>query len=525
MQSIPQALIWETLAHGRWGLIIGVLGANFVPLLLFSALTQSGPIDTADSSYVIMCVVLTQIHLFTFGTAVISAQGQPSRLYSAPVPNATLAIWHLLPAMVLVATETVLSTVLLNALFGLNWPLWGPALFVAAALPAVQATIWQTDKSFWLIPVMGTVAAILGVWYKSRFGPLFSLPTHLWTTVTPGEIITLAIIAGASCYAAIGGIARRRRGDVLQSPGILAWFARLFDQPATTDQSFRTPAQAQFWSEWRQKGWMMPACVAIGLVGGIGIWTIAIREPQHLLEGFLSGGGLLCLLAFVCSMILGNTGSSDADFEMCQFLASRPVTTKELSRTILKVISHSVLLSWLIWAISFLVFYLITLAAGVTLQPTIPVHLLWLYFPATLVGLWIMTTTGASIVLTGRRWLGAGVIFGGIACIFVFSLFSEYALEVEERPRMARLAGEAIGVALVLGAVWALATARRRGLISWSTIYLASSVWIVLSAYFVVFKSNVPGNLPPVLLGIGLLALAVAPFATAPLALAWNRNR
>lgn len=269
----------------------------------------------------------------------------------------------------------------------------------------------------------------------------------------------------------------------------------------------------------------MPATAAIGFTIGLGIWTVAIREPHHLLEGFLSGGGLLSLFAFVTSMIVGNTGHSDSDFAMSQFLASRPITNRRLSQILLQVIWRSVLLTWLIWAVPFLMFYLISLMAGITLTPTIPRHLLWLYFPATLFGVWTLTTFGATLCLTGRRWMFVGVIVGGLALFITGNLCFAYLVKPDEQPRMGRLLADLIGAGVVLGTAWSLIVAKKRDLISWPAIYGASSVWIVLSTFVVGFQQNVPGNLPPLLLMLGALALGVAPVATAPLALAWNRNR
>ncbi len=526
MQTIPRALIWELLVHGRGTLMLGLLGANILPVLLFTALAQQGPLDPTDSSYVTLCVMLTQVHLFVFGVTVVSAQGQVSRLYATPIPNSTMVLWHVLPAMLLVAVESVLSTIVFNAVFHLNWPIWGPALFVAAAVPAMQATLWQTDKSAWLPLTLGIVASFLGICFKSRFGPTFSLAQHYWRQVTPGEVAAMAVVPIVSYYAAVIGVARSRRGDTLPSLGIIAWICRICDLSGRGDQPFRSPAEAQAWFEWQPKGWALPVTVMLGLIVGVGLWTTFNRNPQELLQGFLVGGGMISLVALVGGLIMGNTGSNDTSYEISQFLASRPMTTPALSRIILEMTARSVLLAWSIWAVGFLAFYLIALASGVTLQPKFPAQMLWLYFPATLLGPWIVCTAGTSMGLTGRRWFFIEIICCGLFLYISSSLAAQYLLSREERILLGRACAEVIGVLLILGTAWAMIVARQRAMISGATIYAASGLWVAATALMVFFRFGVLRNEQhPILIMIGLLALVVAPVATAPLALAWNRNR
>jgi hypothetical protein len=76
------------------------------------------------------------------------------------------------------------------------------------------------------------------------------------------------------------------------------------------------------------------------------------------------------------------------------------------------------------------------------------------------------------------------------------------------------------------GTAWAFVAARRRALIGWATVYVAGTVWAALTAFVVLARVVLPAA--PHLtffFFICLSALVVAPLATAPLALAWNRNR
>jgi hypothetical protein len=83
-----------------------------------------------------------------------------------------------------------------------------------------------------------------------------------------------------------------------------------------------------------------------------------------------------------------------------------------------------------------------------------------------------------------------------------------------------------IGACCLLGTAWAFTAARRRHLIDSARLCLGPGLWLLLclSVGWVWLSRDEPG-LSTIVLVMGLLALAVAPLATAPLALAWNRHR
>ncbi len=527
MRSIAFAMIWEMLYRGRWSLIAAALGANLLPLLLESTLHRVGGIDPADPSQIVMHVVLVQMNLFLFGAAVISAQGNPARLYAAPIPTSTLVTWHLLPAMVLISLESILSTVALNALFPrLDWPLWGPALFAAVSVVAVNAALWQTEKTAWIPVSLGAVAAVLGLWYKARHGAMFGQPIHYWDQVSAGEAFTLLAVGAIAFYAAIQGVARNRRGDTLRSLGIVDWFNRILDPAADVGTPFRTPAESQFWFVWRQKGWAMPACVVFGMPFGIAIWGLVNRNPDDLMEGLLAGGGILSVVGFLGGLIIGNCGPNDANFEMGNFLATRPMTSRQMSQILLKTMFRSVLSTWCLWAVPFATLYFLLLALGVVVPLKLPEEFGWWCFPASILGLWIVAGLFASLGLTGRNWFSGGVIAGGIAIHFTGLVIAQLTLSSENQAILGLTVSAAWGVLFVVLTVGAYLAARRRILIDSSAIYKAALVWLILSLPVVltgILRPTFPW--PTYLFAVGLMALVVAPISTFPLALAWNRIR
>lgn len=529
MRSIPVAMTWEMLSHGRWVFPVSFLGGNLLPVLLLSALRLNGVAESDDPSTVIMHFMFVQIIMFSLAAGVLAAQGAPARLFAWPIRTATLVACQMSASMLLVGLETFVSIAALNSLFDLSWPLWGPALFAATSVAAIQATLWLTEKSpAWLPWAFALVAAGLGIWLKSRYGDTFSQPSRYWSEVTPSEVLTMLVVIAVSFYVAVIGVARQRRGDVLPSFGVLEWFERTFDSAPRVGERFRTPAQAQYWYEWRQKGWAMPAAVLFGMVVGCGGWLIFSRDFAELLTGFYAGGGMLSVVAMVAGMLLGVVGTSDSDLSMGHFRATRPLTNVEMSRILLKVGAKSVLLAWSYWAVAFGVILLTLMSCGAFPQKVLSEwrHLGWWYLPLTLLGPWTVMGLIASMSLKGSTSLVTKSITGVVLLILSRPLLVKFVVPYHARPQFDQAIPVLLGVAFVLATSWAFAAARRRGLVSSRTIGTLAGLWFAMSTIVSLsMERHTPSPVSASIFAIGLLATAAAPLATAPLALAWNRNR
>jgi hypothetical protein len=525
MHSIPLAMTWEMLWRGRWSLVGALFGALLFPLLILSSLQHDGAIDPQDPAMIMVHQVVTQIGMFVLGAAIFSAQGHPARLYAFPVPTATLVTWHLLPAMATIACGSIVTTLLFNALFHLDWPLWGPALFSAVGLAATYAILWFTDKTAWLFTGMTVVGAGLGLWYKSRYGPTFSQATRQWLEVTPVEVLTLLGIVVLAWFVAVAGISRTRRGDTIPPLGIVAWINRTFDRAPDLGLPFRTAAQAQFWFEWTKKGWALPVSVVFGLVLGLCGWLLFNRKPADLYLGFMAGGAILSAAAFVAGLIMGNSGSNDVDYAIGGFLATRPMTDIDMSRTILKTAGQSVVVAWAIWAFAFLALYVILRLSGV-MVPALPVELGWWYFPATLLGPWIIVGLGGAVGLADRPVLVAKLISVLFALFIGLMVLAKFALSPAGRTQAWQTTIGVCAVALLLTTVWCFAAARRRALIGLPTVYVCAALWSVLVTPVITEWILHPDQPPHLyIFALTALALAVAPLAAVPLALSFNRHR
>lgn len=525
MRSIPQALVWEMWRRGWWYMLGGLLAANLMPALLFTALQFHGAIDPEHTSFLVMHVVLVLINGFVFAAMVFSAMGDMRRLYAMPASTPTLVTWHLLPIMVLVLAESAASSAVLNAEFGLGWPVWGPAFFVTVMVAAVAALHWVTEHSGWELVAMMIVPLALGLWFKSRYGETFSMPELFWRQVTPVEGGTMTVIALLAYAAAVYGVSRNRRGEPLPSPGVLAWLERTFDPAPYRGGRFRSSAAAQFWFEWRKKGMVMPAATVMGLVVGLVIWLVANRDLNALLEGLLAGGGLLSVAALVGGLMMGNCGSTDQDFSMASFQATRPITDTQMARAFLKTGVRSVALGWLIWVAAIALFFVLHTIAGVPAPPW-PKSLGWWYFPAVLVGAWATLSFLTSLGLTGHSRLAIYLFCGSLGILSVMMTAVKLTLSLEQQRTFWHVAITLTSLAVTFASACAFWAARRRQLIGWATVYVAASIWLALSS--LVALANVFHARERYALFAALsaaCALAVVPLATMPLAVTHNRHR
>lgn len=471
--------------------------------------------------------LLVEINLLMFGAAVFGVLGTPARLYAFPIRTSALVLVQMLEGMVAVAVELLMSTAVLNAAFGLRWPLWGPAIFAAAVFAVILGVVRLFEKSAWVIFAMTVAMTGLSLWFKSRGGAVLGPATRLWTDVTPADVLTLVLTAGFAYGMAVAGVARNRRGEPPISIGFVAWFLRNFS--ATTSQTgrpFRTPVQAQLWFEWRKKGLVIPFTVSMGLVMGLVLWLIASRDTEALYEGLVATGALISFLGFGNGFLLGKVDSRDPNLQIGQFQATRPVTSTEMARTILKCAAIGLVIGWTIWAASFLALAETLRALQVTFPLRLPAPLGWWYFPATLVGPWAAMGLSTPLFLTGRKGLFATIIIGSMVFVIGLMLFSRLAFSHEGQEQFFRWALLVVGIMLVLGTIWSFLAAQRRSLIGTPTIVVAASVWGMLCALVAIYGISHPEEgLSAYISAAGILTLAVSPLATAPLALAWNRNR
>jgi len=538
---VAKTLLWEFWRRGWLHFLIAQVANLGVSSIVYASLVRSGPLDVETGRT--LHVVLLWIGFAASGGAALAAHGEPVRFFHLPVSNAGLAATMLFPGMVVVAAMYSITAGLLNALFGVAWPVAGPALFLAAALGAVQAsataagTNRQARLAAWCL-----VGFLFERWLCALYGggDLLSLKAT-WVTVTGRELFLIGTVVGIEFLVMMRSIARERRGDValvLRIP----WRPKRRRAKGDHLSRFRSSATAQFWFEWKQKGLILPAIFAVFAAFMIVGYVLNQFDngEYELLHACLGFGIGLAPIALVAGLVLGHVDLPRRNADCDSFLAVRPATTAALSGALLKTEFASVLITWGFWCAA--------MAGSTTLlyadQGSEPVLDLWTHhgeaapylnvmggwYAALVAGTCLVTTwtplaLATSLVLTGRQRLLIAVVASGLAVMLLCLMFSVW--RAEGRLVVADAIWQCVvGIAAGIMTVSAFVMAARRGLIGWPTCGAALAGWMTLCGLAGSARLLVGSLEPaPLVLTAGLLALPVAPLAAAPLALAWNRHR
>lgn len=550
MRSIPQALMWEMFSRGRWRIPGFYVLGNLVPLLLFALFSHLG-VDPQDHSFLVLHICFLPLLMLVFGSGVLSAQGSLARLYTTPVSTASLVAWHMFPGSVLLATEIAVAACMYNILFNLGWPIWGPALFAAAAWASMQLLVSVSHRTLSSFSVACAPTVVLFGWMHSRYGSWFGQPTHQWSKVTPGEVATMSVVIGVAYAITVVAVARDRCGERLPSLGGWRWLARTWDAMTTTSgigiQPFRSAARAQLWYDWMLKGLALPLVVILIYIVMVSVWliriTAGVNEGPPLAElysGILAGSGLLTLMAGLTGMLTvlssnGNTtrnrsetirdlGGSNNQEGMGNFQSTLPFTNSDFSQSILLTAFRSVLAAWGLWAAGFFGCLLISQLMPHVPMPVFPPELRAWYLPLTLLAPWTAMTNLALIGLSGRatRIVFAGVSVFVSCCIGMILIKEIYSAELQT---LVFEISMFIGSITIVGAtILAFVKAHRRRILSDKTQWATGVIWIAIAIVAIALR---PADLPvmayPMILAFA--SLVIMPLAATPLAIEWNRHR
>ncbi|MBS0266278.1 MAG: hypothetical protein JSS02_30390 [Planctomycetes bacterium] len=528
MRSASLALTWELLASGGWKLLGAVLVANALPILILGALRQEGVLDPQEQAIISMHVVSTMINGLVFGTALAVAAGSVSRLYCYPISSALITAGRMLPAQLLLFAEVAASTLLLNWLFGVNWPILGPALFIVSGLATFQAVAWLTGHSLWSLPAILIVGGLQSVWFVFRYRTQFTGPAHEWLEVRPMEWLTLAVFTAGAYAVALLAIQRDRRGEALRTDTLKAWLESLCERRPALKRGFPSPLAAHFWAEWHQKG-VMPLITAIGLCLGLGIWLLFVRQADTLHVWVFKGGWFLPITGFVGALAIGGSGLPNGAIEMGPFLATRPLSNAELGRNLLQVVARNVCGGVILWLGACTVVIVALKLAGADSGKILPVetsNFEWWQIPAIVFGSWWTTSLLTTLLSSGRSRFVVLVIISVSLLPLIPTILGRWMLSEGARPGFRNAIGLlASGVAIVT-TIWACRSAWQRRYITGTSLLAAVALATTLTAAGgIVIHQTTGWTSTSQLILTGLAAITILPVPGLPLMIAWNRHR
>lgn len=533
MHSIEVALAVDFARRGITAILVALLVMISLPLWLFAAMDHDGILVSTSREAVALHVTLTLALGFGAAVAVYQAQGQITRFFVRPVSTQRLVACQMLLAMSTIAVMYLCAASLIN-LRGADWPLIGPALFLATALACSLAVIWTLEGSV-IAQLAGCLAlnVPLAIWFNRCYGAtIMGEWKVMWHQPTAMELMTLLAISAAAYVVAVVGVKRTRRGDVVN----LAWVVATWDRLSLQRRGparFPNPLAAHLWCQWQQKMCMLPAyLVAFFFVLMLTLRFTGFVDMDNMLQVLLALPLMHLLLIFplLFGLMLGNSGNGQRKGEMKFVFATLPVTDGFLAKTILWNCGQMLAWAWGVWLIGLVIIGGFSYLSGyetevkrafVPEMPSIVETLPLLLLPLTS---WTIAALVATVVSTGRLWL----FFTALVTIFTLGLGLSM-LQGIISPQLFEwiiLGGAMLsGTLYILVSLWAFVAAYQRRHISSRDILLGTVFWIVTTLVVVLAWPLPQSQLVWLWHCLGCLALSVLPIAAMPLAVHWNRHR
>jgi hypothetical protein len=532
MRSPVLAITWQLWSPHRWA-----LAATVILLLSMALLLQLQPFDPLEAQDLKFHPALFSV-LFAFELAVVaggvsfgaempleaSASGYPSWMFTLPVSTHTLAFWPMLQGVVVIAGLGEAWTQFVLRPAGFAVPPGLAAALLAAIVAALQALLWMPFPLPWLRLIVAVLLMPL----------LFTLPLF-WNAFELDQTVLMGVLVGLIPVAygvAFVGVSLARCSADAQ----WRWLPRRASGALEcAAQAFSSPAQAQFWLEWRLHGksvfltmgafLLYPVVLLLFLLDPVRIGGEICRGMFYLplLEAFLVGHGL----GKVSPWWKGQRG-------VASFIAARPLSSTAVVAAKFKVAGLRTLIAWgmILVLLAFVLVYLsqyreIPNWGDLLLQRFSALEGVALL--ALLVGFtWILLIQNFCIPLSGRKWIGylsAAGYFLLLMVLLTLGGHPEYSdLYLALLPWVA---GGLIVLKLFLAA-WIFRTLYRRGLASPRTLALGTGLWLggvlLLFAFLVWFIPTERISLFWLAFA-AILLLPLARPAAAPLALEWNRHR
>jgi hypothetical protein len=543
MRSIPQALMWETTVRGWWSIPLLFIFGNFLPFITYN-LFRGMEVPNEPVFEGLRLGFLFYVAFF-FGIGAIFAQGHISRLYAAPVTTPFLVLWHMFFGGLMLCVQLLVTIGLLNTLFHAHWP----------AVPSIAIAIagwcaFQLPSSVLHRSIMGLVTTsipLIGLtaWIAIRF----YCGIAIWNQMHVIDWIAILLLIAGSYAFTVYGISSDRCGEHWYPRGILIWLSERWesfqDRSTYSYKPFRSGMEAQAWYEWRQKGLGLPIVYLIlvgfaGLIWGLSLLfnsdhgTVVLQEYRELViafSGALTGAAALAGLFLGLSLVTGTRNKTFSRFaqdtpvySMGSFLATRPLENSSLSRCLMRTAALSIATTWALWFAAFMVMIVCGWQSQLPIAKLIPEHIgLW-FLPLTLLGPWIAMANVATMGFSGRIYyfvvplivlpMSYGLGMDGLKMMVLPS-----AIETLHQGTMIALSS-----LIVLGTLAAYRAAYGRNMLSKSSL-ISAGTFVLAVMIAAIATSPIQLELGSYFTMAAFASLIVLPFATSPLAIAWNRHR
>ena len=361
--TLTATMAWEFWSLGRARILSALFGIACLNALYYhlaTSITESLPIEVQENLFLAtfftdITLIVLNLLLMSRDAASKSGMELEPRVFLLPLPTWRLVLSKMLfpvaaAGALWVAISALTLAVASSGATIEGWPMLGPALAASTLTAWGLAVFWLPLRPRPLKSLVVTAVLVgLMVWTVLRFdddGAVGGI--RLWTSVTPQELATFAVLLLAAYATAVFGTIRARRGGTVGFSNLAVVLeealSRLWRRGA--DGPFSSPAAAQVWFEWRQKGWVIPSCVGCGLIatavmagrGGNADAVLPALSKVLLM--------VLCVAPPMVGCLIGRFSPSSREASIDLFRASRPMSDTALANAILKVGALSLAVTW-----------------------------------------------------------------------------------------------------------------------------------------------------------------------------------
>lgn len=552
MRSPGLALVRDFTGRLRWGLLSFLASSLSLPLLLTMIFRSIGSINERDVNGMFSLAIFMECcYPFILAGGQCDTRsgrfGLPTRLFTLPVSTARLVFWQIVPGAAVAAGLHFLTAFWFWALTGHRVPTLEPALLLAGVYICGAAVIWSLT-GLALMRMVLAVLVCLPLWWRLLSFTNISLPyIESFRHLGEGWILpALTLLIIAAYGAAVAGVARDRRGGAGAFPKLRTLAECAFGFLPGRRRRFASPAGAQLWFEWRQKGLLFPICVLLPTVLIYGIQSFfSAADLQARLYTLLGMAYYIFIPgSVIVGLLMGQMDLEGRKFGIDLFRATRPLSDCAQATAALKMGALSLAAGWLICVAELIVglaaFWLTghpeavrgALAAWVK-EFGIRTLGLWsmpLLLTAMLIPAWILLSFTYVFGMIGRRKTVGAV--GGVALMVLIIVVPLLALKAAKLGMvLAFLTLVLMGSAGLAGTAGGIYYAWRRRLIGGRMAAVSAALWVlIVGAGAVLYLIIMPpsfhnGSAPMMIFYLGFLALAPSTPTLGTLAVHWNRHR
>ncbi|MAX35924.1 hypothetical protein [Gimesia sp.] len=488
-------------------------------------------------------------------------QGSQQMIRGLPISSARIASGLMFSSVGVV----VLLSLVTNGLYRLvffdehwladYWPVLGPLLFLCTLVMVGYHCFWSMHApGFLKVAGWGMAFGLLFYWFVSRYYPHgFAKGVVPWSHVTLTEFVTLQLVSLVAWLGGVRAYSNIRNGAAMPSPQwdqTQLWWTALITgripERMSVPLSRRMTLARMHWSGSCQRavivgGILFGVAVLIVNLAAAAMYDSSSPELNNLLELSetfqVSTLVLSGIAAIGVTIMLAGSVAGTGNTEMNRSLAMTPLSDRELSASLFGNMWKTCLACSVMLQLALLLSY----AGFLMMQGTEIVHSNydmgeWLkqnliYSSVAMIGSWILTANLLALCWTGRQWVCntvVGVVVGGSVTFMIISQILRSSGFYQAAQLLEKSVFLVMTLSIISATIGAWLDAGKRCLIRKRTRNAAlccSIAGLVLFKTWVFRQTVGPDHWIGFLWIATLIALILAPFATIPLALSWNRHR